>query len=161
MWKPSTATLAVWIALGIGCANHESSRVDVLIRNARVYTVDDSQPWAEAVAIRGDRIVWVGSDAEADQQHDDRTRVIDAEGRLLLPGFIDSHNHIRYGNEPNSLNLQGAESLEEIRDQIREYARANPELPWIGGGGWAYTALPGDGLPRAEYLIGLTDERPA
>ena len=161
MWKPSTVTLAVWIALGIACASHESPRVDVLIRNARVYTVDESQPWAEAVAIRGDRIVWVGSDADADQQRGDRTRVIDAEGRLLLPGFIDSHNHIRSGNWPNSLNLQSAATLEEIQDQIREFARANPELPWIGGGGWAYTALPGDGLPRAEYLTGLTDERPA
>ena len=142
MRKPSTATLAIWIALGIACANHQPSRVDILIRNARVYTVNDLQPWAEAVAIRGDRIVWVGSDAEADQQHGDRTRVIDAEGRLLLPGFIDSHNHIRYGNEPNSLNLQGATSLKEIRDQIREFARANPELPWIGGGGWVYTGAP-------------------
>ncbi len=161
MWKPSTVTLAVWIALAIACAGHESPRVDVLIRNARVYTVDESQPWAEAVAIRGDRIVWVGSDADADEQRGDRTRVIDAEGRLLLPGFIDSHNHIRFGNWPNSLNLQSAATLEEIQDQIREFARANPELPWIGGGGWAYTALPGDGLPRAEYLTGLTDERPA
>ena len=161
MWKPSTVTLAVWIALGIACAGHESPRVDVLIRNARVYTVDETQPWAEAVAIRGDQIVWVGSDADADQQRGDRTRVIDAEGRLLLPGFIDSHNHIRSGNWPNSLNLQSAATLEEIQDQIREFARANPELPWIGGGGWTYTALPGDGLPRAEYLTGLTDERPA
>ena len=161
MWKPSTVTLAVWIALGIACAGHESARVDVLIRNARVYTVDESQPWAEAIAIRGDRIVWVGSDADADQQRGDRTRVIDAEGRLLLPGFIDSHNHIRSGNWPNSLNLQSAATLEEIQDLIREFARANPELPWIGGGGWTYTALPGDGLPRAEYLTGLTDGRPA
>jgi predicted amidohydrolase YtcJ len=112
MWKPSIVTRAVWIALAIACASHESSRVDVVIRNARVYTVDDSQPWAEAVAIRGDRIVWVGSDAEADRQRGDRTRVIDAEGRLLLPGFIDSHNHIRYGNDPNSLDLQSAAKRE-------------------------------------------------
>jgi predicted amidohydrolase YtcJ len=161
MWKPLIVALAVWIALGIACAGHESPRVDVLIRNARVYTVDESQPWAEAVAIRGDRIVWVGADADADKQRGDRTRVIDAEGRLLLPGFIDSHNHIRSGNWPNSLNLQSAATLEEIQDQIREFSRANPELPWIGGGGWVYTALPGDGLPRAEYLTGLTDERPA
>jgi hypothetical protein len=55
MWKPSIATLAIWIALGIACANHQPSRVDILIRNARVYTVNDLQPWAEAVAIRGDR----------------------------------------------------------------------------------------------------------
>jgi predicted amidohydrolase YtcJ len=161
MWKPSTASFAVSIALAIACAGHEPPRVDVLIRNARVYTVDESQPWAEAVAIRGDRIVWVGSDADADRRRGDGTRIIDAEGRLLLPGFIDSHNHIRSGNWPNSLNLQSAETLEEIQDQIREFARANPELPWIGGGGWSYTALPGDGLPRAEYLTGLTDERPA
>jgi predicted amidohydrolase YtcJ len=128
MWKPVGATLFIWIAFAIACANHDSSRVDVLIRNARVYTVDDSQPWAEAVAIRGDRIVWVGSDVEADAQKGDRTRVIDAEGRLLLPGFVDSHNHIRYGNDPNSVNLQGAASLKEIQDQIREFARAHPDF---------------------------------
>ena len=127
MRKPSTATLVVWIALGVACANHDSSRVDVLIRNARVYTVDESQPWAEAVAIRGDRIVWVGSDADADQQRGDRTRVIAAEGRLLLPGFIDSHNHIRYGNDPNSLDLQGAAKRERSVVVMEYWYSAMPE----------------------------------
>jgi len=149
------------ILIGVACSNREPLGADLLIRNARVYTVDDAQPWAEAVAIRGDRIVWVGSDAEADGQKGERTRVIDAEGRLLLPGFVDSHNHIRYGNESNSVDLNGATTLKEIRDRIRTFSHAHPELPWISGGGWSYDALPGDGLPLATYLTGVTGRRPA
>jgi hypothetical protein len=159
MWK--SAIFAISIILVAACASHEPLSTDLLIRNARVYTVDVAQPWAEAVLIRGERIVWVGSEAEADQHRSNRTRVIDAEGRLLLPGFIDSHNHIRYGNDPNSVNLNDAANLEEIRAQVREFSRAHPEMPWIHGGGWSYASLPGDGLPFAEYLTGVTDGRPA
>ena len=145
----------------LACAQEEKTGADLLIRNARVYTVDETRPWADAVAVRGDEIVWVGAEAEASAYRDDGTEVIDAQGRLLLPGFIDSHNHIRYGNEPNSVDLSGAEDLTAVQATIREFASAHPELPWIFGGGWLYTAFPGDGLPRAEYLAGLTQGRPA
>lgn len=148
----------IWFS---GCPNSEKPGADLLIHNARVYTVDDSLPWADAVAIQGDRISWVGAEAEAEAYRGERTRVIDANGQFLLPGFIDSHNHIRYGNEPDSVDLSDAGNLSAIRERIRDFAEAHPKSEWIQGGGWRYESLPGDGLPRAEYLTGLTGGRPA
>ena len=145
----------------LACGQAEAPGADLLIHNARVYTVDEAQPWAEAVAVKGEKILWVGAEAEAVAYRGEGTEVIDAQGRLLLPGFIDSHNHIRYGNEPDSVDLAGAEDLAAVKATIQEFARAHPELPLISGGGWSYTAFPGDGLPRAEYLEGLTQGRPA
>jgi predicted amidohydrolase YtcJ len=66
---------------------------NLIIRNGRVFTVNDRQPWAEAVGVLGDRIVFVGSDAEADAMTGPGTKVIDAGGRLVLPGMIDAHTH--------------------------------------------------------------------
>ena len=145
----------------LSCTQEKRPGADVLIHNARVYTVDDARPWAEAVALQADKIIWVGDEVDAAAYRDADTEVIDAQGRLLLPGFIDSHNHIRYGNEPNSVDLSSAESLAAVQETIQAFASAHPELPWISGGGWLYTAFPGDGLPRAEYLNGLTQGRPA
>ena len=143
------------------CAKEEPRGADLLIHNARIYTVDEARPWAEAVAIRADKIIWVGDDDEAVSYRGEDTEVMDAGGRFLLPGFIDSHNHIRYGNEPNSVDLSEAGDLLAIQEKVRDFAKTHPDLPWIRGGGWLYTALPGDGLPRAEYLAGLTGGRPA
>ena len=156
-----TALLIIGSGVVAACAQDPASGVDLLIHNARVYTVDAENAWAEAVGIRGDRISWVGSDAEATSQRGSVTRIIDAQGRLLLPGFIDSHNHIRFGNDPSFVDLSEATNLEELRQTITNFADANPEMQWIGGGGWAYEVLPDDGLPRAEYLDGLTGGRPA
>ena len=72
---------------------------DLVVRNARVHTVDRALPWAEAVAVSGGRITWVGADADAGDHVAAGTEVIDAGGRLVLPGFIDSHNHVRLGSD--------------------------------------------------------------
>ena len=76
---------------------------DLLIRNARIYTVEKDSPWAQAVAIKGDRIAWVGDDSDAIGRVSAKAKVIDARGRLVLPGFIDSHNHIDSGSDPDIL----------------------------------------------------------
>ena len=149
------------IITAAACTGPTEAPADLLIRNARVYTVDDDRPWAEAVAIRGEWIVWVGSDGEADRYHSARTRVIDAGGRLLLPGFVDSHNHIRFGSDPDVVKLHDAASLDEIRNRVKKFASEHPHLEWIEGEGWNYSAIPRDGLPDAADLEGLSGGRPA
>lgn len=154
----SSAALLALLA-GAGCARIEPA--DLVIRNARVFTMDPSRPRAEAVAVRGERIAWVGPEAEAERHVGEATRVVDAGGRLLLPGFIDSHNHITSGDDPDVVRLGDCRTLEEIRARVREFARERPHLPWIEGEGWNYGALPGGRLPRAADLEGLTGGRPA
>jgi predicted amidohydrolase YtcJ len=133
---------------------------DLLIRNARVYTVHPEQPWAGAVAVEGDRIDWVGPDAEGGEHSGPRTETIDAGGRLVLPGFIDSHNHARLGPDPDVLRLNDASSLEEIRDRIRHHMQAHPDLEWVEGDGWNYAGIPGGRMPTADDLEGVAGDRP-
>jgi predicted amidohydrolase YtcJ len=134
---------------------------DLVIKNARVYTMDPSRPRAEALAIRGDRILAVGSEAEIERRLSPGTRVLDGHGRTVLPGFIDSHNHISFGSDPEVLDLAGARTLAELAGRVRAFASSHPGLDWIEGEGWNYSALPGGRLPTARDLEGVTGGRPA
>ena len=132
---------------------------DLLIRNARAFTVDAARPWAEAIAVREGRIAWVGDDADASEGPD--TEVIDAAGATVLPGFIDTHNHARLGSNPLEVDLAGAGSLDEVKARVRAHADAHPEHTWIEGVGFNYSAMPDGRMPTAQDLDGLTGGRPA
>jgi predicted amidohydrolase YtcJ len=138
-----------------------AENADVVIRNAHVYTVDAQRPWAQAVAIKGDRIAWVGDENAATSHIGQSTNVVDAGGRLVLPGFIDSHFHVLLGGNPDVLRIENANSLAEIQRQVREFARKRPELTWIEVEGWNYSAFPNGTLPTWKDLQGLTGGRPA
>jgi hypothetical protein len=135
--------------------------VDLVIRNAAVVTVDERMPTASAIGLVGDRIAWVGGDGAARERIGPGTEVIDARGATVLPGIVDSHNHVRLGSNPLEVELAGAASLEDLRARVRAFADAHPEHAWIEGVGWNYAALPGGRLPTWEDLEGLTGGRPA
>jgi len=145
------------------CSAHPGHQqvADMVIRNARVYTVDKDQPWAEAVAIRGDRILWTGSGKDVEQYIAPSTKVMDAGGRMLLPGFIDSHLHVKIGGGANVLRISNAHSLAEIQKQVREFSERHPDMKWIEADGWNYSAFPNGTLPTSADLAGLTRGRPA
>jgi predicted amidohydrolase YtcJ len=123
----------------------------LLIRNARVFTADDARPLASAVAVEGDRISWVGDDAEANEHLGAGSDVIDANGAGVLPGFVDAHNHVRLGSNPGAVQLSGAASLDDLHARLAAFAAGLPEAAWIEGEGWNYGALPG-GAPTADML---------
>jgi predicted amidohydrolase YtcJ len=159
-----------WVVLAVvvlalsGCHKEiarTSQDADIVIRNARVYTVDAARPWAEAVAVKNDRIAWVGDDKSAQSYVGPNTKVVDARGRLVLPGFIDSHFHVLLGGNPDVLRIENANTLEEIQHQVREFANKRPELTWIEVEGWNYSAFPNGTLPAWKDLQGLTGGRPA
>ncbi|MFL5766837.1 MAG: amidohydrolase [Actinomycetota bacterium] len=130
--------------------------MDLLLRNARVYTVDPARPWAEAVAIDGERIVWVGNDDDAPEAAD----TIDLGGRLLLPGFVDAHNHVRLGSDRNAVSLRNARTHEEVRSAIEVYAAEHPDHEWVVGEEWSYAAAPQGRPPRSEDLDGVAAGKP-
>ncbi|MCB8943213.1 MAG: amidohydrolase [Ardenticatenaceae bacterium] len=132
---------------------------DLIITNAQVYTVDEANPWAEAVAVRAGRIVFVGSAAEAVAWQGADTRVIDGQGGSLLPGFIDSHLHLLSGSLGLAdIQLAGVGTLAALAEAVRVYGAANPQMAWLQGSGLRYGVLPDDGARLV--LDGMEGERP-
>jgi len=151
--------LAIFVLL-ISCGP-KPEPADWLVTEARVYTVNPAQPWAEAVAIKGDKIVFVGSAREARKFAGKQTKIIDAKGKLLLPGIQDSHVHFLSGSlNLTRVDLSGTRSVEEIQDRIRRFSAAHPELNWVQGRGWMYSAFP-DNMPHKRYLDEVVPDRPA
>jgi predicted amidohydrolase YtcJ len=132
-----------------------------LFENAHVFTADRIRPSAEAVAVRNNRIVFVGSRAEAQSLKGAHTRVIDAGGGTLMPGFIDSHFHMMYG----ALNLDGmqlepATNYEELSNIVLKYAAEHPDDAWLPGTGLRYNVGPGHTPLNRYHLDALVADRP-
>ncbi len=138
-----------------------ASAVDLLITNARVYTADPANPWAEAVAVAGNRIVFVGSSADGLVLAGPRTEVVDGAQRTLIPGFIDTHYHLLWGSLGlAAAQLGDAHSLGEIEATLRGWMEANPQREWVVGRGLIYSAiLPGQVLDR-HFLDRISPDRP-
>jgi predicted amidohydrolase YtcJ len=134
---------------------------DLLITNANIWTVDPSRPKAEAVAVLGDRIVAVGSNAEVESWRGPRTHVIEAGGKLLLPGFNDAHVHfVSGGLQLDSIQLNDATSKEEFARRIAERARNTRKGEWITGGDWDETKWNPPVYPTKELIDPLTPDTP-
>jgi predicted amidohydrolase YtcJ len=139
----------------------DSAPADLLILNGKVYTADGSGTFAQAVAIRGNTIVAVGSAADVEKFRGPKTEVINAHGGAVLPGFNDAHTHMLSGGlEMDTVNLEGANALDEVQSRIRAYASAHPQSAWIRGRGWGYGAFPGN-TPTREQLDAVVSDRPA
>jgi predicted amidohydrolase YtcJ len=140
------------------------THTDILITNARVFTADTDNPRAEAVAIRGNRIVFVGSYAEAESLRGPHTRLIDAAGRTVMPGFIDSHFHLLNGaKELRFAQLQEVRSLEMLRQALVRYAEANSgegRSEWVAGIGLIYGILPDGGSITRRHLDEILPNQP-
>jgi predicted amidohydrolase YtcJ len=114
----------------------------MIITNAKVLTMDEERPRAEAVAFGGGRILAVGSRAEVEALAGPGACVVDAGGRTLLPGFVESHLHLVLGgNELAQLQLGGVAGIEELARAFRAYAAKNPDLPLLMAQGAAYEIL--------------------
>jgi predicted amidohydrolase YtcJ len=123
---------------------------EMIVTNARVLTMDPGRPRAEAVAVAGGRILAVGSRAEVAALAGPSTRVVDAGGRTLLPGFVESHLHLVLGgNELTQLQLGGVHGSDDLTAAFRAYAAANPGLPLLMAQGAGYDIL-GRPVTRAD-----------
>ncbi|NBE50640.1 amidohydrolase [Streptomyces boluensis] len=140
--------------------HHTAAPADLVVRRARIHTVDPLLPEAQAMAVTGGRIVWLGDDADAAAWTGPLTRTLDAEGKLVLPGFIDAHNHVRLGSDDASVQLAGADTLDEVHARIRDWRAAHPDAEWIEGEAFDYSAL-GGRLPTTADLDPVTGDTPA
>jgi predicted amidohydrolase YtcJ len=133
---------------------------DIVITGAEVYCGDPAGTWADAIAVRGDRIVAVGSEAEVRDRVGAAVNAFHLPGRMVVAGFQDAHVHPPTGGR-NRLTV----SLDEVRgrqgylDTVARYAAANPRASWIAGGGWAMEFFPG-GMPHKDDLDAIVPDRP-
>jgi predicted amidohydrolase YtcJ len=129
---------------------------DLIVQNARIWTVDASRPEAEAVAVLGERIVAVGSNHEIDAWRGPHTHVVDAGGKRLLPGFNDAHVHfVDGGSQLDSVELNDATSPQEFARRIGDRA-AKSAGEWLLGGEWDETKWNPAELPTKELIDAAT-----
>ena len=141
-----------FILILFGCNSENDEIADIIFTNAIVYTVDSLNTKAEAIAIKDKSIIFVGDEDGAQNYIDDNTKVIDLDGKMVLPGFIDSHCHsissYRYFFE---LNLNGLKTYEEIQSAIKKYLAEHPDTKYLKGRGWSNTDFPKNG-PDKKFL---------
>jgi predicted amidohydrolase YtcJ len=145
-----------------GCAAAQTPQpADLIIHNARVYTVDARNPTAEAVAVAGDRIVRVGRDADVLALRGAATRVVDARQTALIPGLHDAHGHVAgFGASLQTLDLRGTTSYQQIVDRVRKRAAAAPRGEWILGRSWDQNDWQETDRPSHEALSAASPDNP-
>ena len=144
-----------------GALGQAKPAADLIVTNARIWTVDKARPQAEALAVLGERIVAVGSAADVDAWHGPQTKVLDAKGKLLLPGFNDAHVHfVDGGSHLQEVQLKDAATPEEFARRIGERAKTTPKGEWITGGDWDEQKWSPPSLPTRELIDPVTPDTP-
>jgi predicted amidohydrolase YtcJ len=156
-----TATATVLLAAAALHISAQGCVPDLIIINARVHTVDRQRPQAEAVAICGERIANVGTTSEVRALAGARTKVVDARGRLLVPGFNDAHVHLISGAEQIvGVDLRPARNEEGFAGRLRDHVARLPAGRWVLGGYWDHEAWPSRALPDKTLLDNVTPRHP-
>lgn len=147
--------------LGMVPSAPSQAPADLVFKNGRIYTVNDRQPRAEALAIRGDRIVFVGSNADVKKYEGRATRVLDLQGRTVFPGMTDAHYHLLgVGQREVTLNLEGTTSLEDFLSRVRERVGKAKPGQWVTGRGWIETFWKPQAFPTRQDLDRIAPDNP-
>jgi predicted amidohydrolase YtcJ len=139
-------------------------KANQVLKNGAVYTVDADRSWAQAIAIAGEKIIFVGSNEDVETYVGADTVVIDLDGKMVLPAFVDSHMHPAhsahlYQYQLSLFDVVGEEPIQAYLNTVREYVDSNPDELWIIGGGYSRSAFDEIG-PRKEWLDEIDSERP-
>ena len=156
------ASVLLFAVFAAACADRDIAEesADTIFLNGKVYTLDDESPWADAVAVRGDEIVYVGDAAGALALAGERTQRIDLKGQLLLPGFIDTHVHpVAGGAYAKALSLNTFGTIDDWVKAIADYAAANPDDEVLFGYGFLATTF-GPVGPTRQLIDAVIPDRP-
>ncbi|TAH38263.1 MAG: amidohydrolase [Planctomycetota bacterium] len=135
---------------------------DLVLRNGMVHTMEAAQPRAQALAVRGGRIVFVGSSAEAAALVGEKTEIVDLRGRPLCPGFTDAHGHLGgLAAALRNVDLVGTRSYAEVIERVRARAAATPKGQWILGRGWDQNDWEVKKFPVHAELSAAVPDHPA
>jgi predicted amidohydrolase YtcJ len=154
-------TVVLFLLLSSAGVAQQRPAADLVITNAKVWTVDSGRPQAEAVAVLGERIVGVGTSAEMDAWRGANTKVIDAAGKLVVPGFNDAHVHFVDGSSSlTEVQLKYAKSLQDFAQRIGDYAKQLPKGEWVTGGNWDEESFTTPEMPTRQTIDALTPNTP-
>ena len=135
-------------------------KVDLLVYNASIYTVDSSFSISEAMAMKDGRIVETGKTADLQSKYDAKEK-LDAKGKFIYPGFIDAHAHfVGYGQSLFTVDLYDSKSMDEVVQRVKHFDSTHPNEPWILGRGWDQNKFPGKAFPANEALNKLFSNKP-
>jgi predicted amidohydrolase YtcJ len=161
MKKLTTCAFALVLAwISVGCAQ-QGEVADVIYTNGRIYTVNEAQPWVEAVAITDGKFIKVGSNDDVEAVTGEGTETVDLSGQFVMPGLIDTHTH-PFASAIDVLDhlvLDDPKNLEDIQQQVLAYAKANPDKEWIEGLAWPKGMFKGENAMR-EWLDEVITDRP-
>jgi predicted amidohydrolase YtcJ len=142
-------------------ASQAAEKADLLLLNGNVYTVNENQPHAEALAIKAGRILFVGANTEAQSRRGAETRVVDLHGQTVLPGLTDSHCHIfGIGAREMTLNLEGTNSSGDFLAKVKTYLSDQPPGSWVRGRGWIETFWTPPKFPTRQELDRIAPQNP-
>jgi len=145
----------------VGAQDAKAQPAEAILINGKIYTVDAKQAWAQARGNPRRKIIAVGDDTEIEKLRGPQTKVIDAGGKLVLPGFVDCHIHFLEGSiSLGQANLESAKNPVDIQRILRDYAAKHPGDGWILGGGWNYAMFGEENLPNKKYLDEVFPNRP-
>lgn len=145
-------------AIAFACSKEQAA--DTIVINASIWTGNSNQPHAEAMAILGDSIIAIGTTAEIKKFSGTQTEVIDAKGKFIAPGFIDSHVHFLTGGfNLASVKLREAKTPEEFINRFKEFVKTTTPSKWVEGGDWNHENWGGE-LPTSAWIDSVTSENP-
>jgi predicted amidohydrolase YtcJ len=152
---------AVFVSLAALAVAQNGRTADLILRHGAVYTMDAARSWVESVAVANGRIIYAGPDAGVSSLSGPSTKILDLGGRMVLPGFHDSHVHLMEGGVDMGLcNLKDVATPLAVLAEIRKYASAHATEAWVTGSGWDLPVFP-DGIPLKEQLDEAVSDRPA
>ncbi|HEX8143964.1 MAG TPA: amidohydrolase [Pyrinomonadaceae bacterium] len=155
------AILLTTMTLGFVRGEPVKEAADVLFVNGNVYTVNERQPRAEAIAVKGDRIIFVGSNRDVKRYAGPATRTVDLHGGTVVPGLTDSHCHLfGIGQREMTLNLEGTTSLEDLLARVKERVERAKPGEWITGRGWIETHWKPPVFPTRQDLDRVAPNNP-
>jgi hypothetical protein len=154
-------TLCLWLAAPAGGAGGSAEVADLILTNATVHTLDPDRPRAEAVAVRGDRILMAGPSPDALRLKGPATRVVDLRGRTVVPGLTDAHGHILgLGLLAMRIELQGTTSAEQVASLVKARAEKTERGRWLRGRGWDQNDWARQEFPTRSLLDAAAPHHP-
>ena len=146
------------VCLLASCREKGNEYADKIYINAKIWTADSVNAWADAMAVKGNEILYVGNDYESFKGK--KTEMIDLDGKLMLPGFIDNHTHFLTGGyNLSSVDLRKAKTKQELISILKEFCQQRNDDRWVLGGDWDHEAWGGE-LPSRDWIDSVTGDHP-